>query len=152
MSYRRRIRWDEMAYTRNPHPARGPEVYSLDELRYYLRKFWTDRMYGVCHITGGKAAFCNACGMVQGYFKSVFVDDPPKMQFLRAETQRRVSKAVRNVLTGKIRYETDLRNVRHAIGKLDPEGRPPAGVKEFPRVTEFQLQWSRLGPRVHRLS
>jgi hypothetical protein len=151
MTYRRRIRWDEMAYTRNPSPARGPEVYSLDELRYYIRLFWKDRMYGVCHVQGGKSAFAKACGMAYGYFVTVFVDDPPKMQFLRADRQRLVSKAVRNVLTGKIHYETDPKNVRRAVGKYEPDGTPPQGVTPITRPAEWRLHWNRFGPRIDRI-
>lgn len=152
MSFHRRITWAEMAYTRNPNPARGPEVYSLDELRHYCRLFWRNRMYGVCHVSGGQKAFSKACGLDKRSFIGIFIDEPPKQQYLRADTQRRVSKAVRNVLTGKIHYETDPQNVRGAIGKFDFEGKPPAGVKEFPRTAEFRLQYSRFGPRLHRLA
>lgn len=152
MTYRRRITWVEMVYTRNPTPARGPEVYSLDELRYYIREFWTNRLYGICSLRGGKSAFIKACGLGAPHFEKVLLSDPPKMQFLRAETQRRLSKAVRNVLTGKIHYETDPRNVSHAIGIFDLEGRPPVGSKEVPRAVEFRLQFSRFGPRIHRLA
>lgn len=147
-----RITYAEMAYTRNPTPARGPEVYSLDELRYYARKFWNDRIYGICGVEGAKNAFSAACGLRHQYLKKLLVDDPPQLQFVRADTQRRISKAVRNVIMGKIRYVTDPKRIRRAIGVYDPNGMPLEGVREAPRAVEFALRKGLFGPRLHRLS
>lgn len=151
MTYRRRITYAEMATTRNPYPARGADVYSLDELRYYLRKFWADPVYGIVTVYGAKSAFLRACEMDAPYFKKIFIENPPQAEFLSAKTQRRISTKVRNVLTGKIHYETDPLKPHRALGVLDENGTPPGEMEMIPREVRFNLKWSRFGPRIARL-
>lgn len=147
----RRMPFAEMATTRNPWPARGAEVFSLDELRHYLRKFWEDPVYGICQVSGAKPAFLRACHIPVGYFKKLFIDDPPGQQYLSARMQRRISKHVLNVLTGKIHYETNLKRVRYAVGVYDPHGVPPASAPPIVRETRFILAYNQFGPRIARL-
>lgn len=149
---RLRFRYEDMRFERNPFPARGPEVLSLDELRHYLRKFWSDPVYGIVNVKGAKAAFLRAVGIGSGAFLALFIHEPPGFQFMGRKTQRAISKAVLNVLHGKIHYETDLRRINYAIGVYDPAGQPPQGAPALAREVRFLLHQTRFGPRIARIS
>lgn len=140
-----------MAYTRNPNPARGPGVLSLDELRRHIRLFWKDPRYSISYIPGAKRAFIKTCEFPKKYFEQVFLSDPPEMEYLSARAQRRISKAVLNIAQGYITYVQDPMNFRRAIGFYDPKPLPPATEPPAIREIEFVLRNEGFGPRLFRV-
>lgn len=139
-----------MAYTRNPRPARGAEVLSLDELRRYLRLFWSDPEYGLAPVAGAFSAFIRACDVSAQHFRNIFLLEPPRQQFMGNDLQRRVSKAVLNVISGRIHYETDPKQVSRALGIYDPTGAPPGKIPPLRRDIQFTLRTTPYGPRLSR--
>lgn len=137
-----------MAYTRNPSPAQGPGVYSLDELRHYCRLFWRERRYGVCHVQGGQKAFTRACGYAdRSSFEDTLIADPPRSEFLASKRQRVISRIVRLVLSGKLHFETSPTNVARAIARFNNEGLPLVDQPPPARIIRFKLD----GARVRRV-
>lgn len=145
----RRVAYEDMSWCRNPTPARGPGIFSLDELRYYIRAFWTDPTYGICQVQGAKTAFIRACDVTASTIKETFLDK--SIEFLKDSTQRRISRCVKDVLTGRVIYCSKPRNACEAEGVYQDHPVPPANVKEAPRQIEFQLIQDRFGPRIRRI-
>lgn len=124
---------------------------SLDELRRYIRLFWTDPEYGLCTVPGAFTLFRQTCQLHSVYFRKLFLDVPPQMEFLAASRQRLISRAVLNVLSGRIHYEPHPTRLRRAIGVYDAQGAPPAAIPPLRRDVQFALRSSALGPRVYRI-
>lgn len=146
----KRIRYEDMAFTRNPNPARGRDIYSLDELRHYCRLLFRDRKYGVCHVAGGKVAFARACGYkrLESLYDTL-VADPPRNEFLSAVKQRTVSRIVRMVLNGKLYFVTSPTNAGRAMARINIDGTPLLEQPPAPKFVSFRLcgtQLKRVAP------
>lgn len=146
-----RVRYRDMPFTRNPWPARGPNVLSLDELRRYIRLFWLDPEYGLSEVRGAYQVFRRKCQLDTTYFRRLFLMQPPEMEYLSQSRQRLCSKAVLDVLTGRIHYEENPHNLCRAVAVYDPHGTPPGGIAAMKRDIPFSVRFERFGPRLHRL-
>jgi hypothetical protein len=136
---------------RNTRPARGPDVLTLSLLRHYLRKFWTDRVYGICGIQGGKEAFLRFCGEEFKYLiKDTLLREEPLSEYLPARAQRMLSRKVRQVLRGEVIFVQDSGKTatwRPILGAPEPPVPHELPAKDH----EFWLQKTPFGPKIRRL-
>ena len=136
---------------RNKKPATGPDVLSLCQLRHYVRLFWTDRRYGVCHIPGGKAAFLRFCTpRLASYVSQRITPDKPSSEYFPADLQRLLSKKVHQVLRGQIIFvEVDAKTATWRPLLHAPE--PP--LEHFIPFHDhhFRIEHTAIGPKIRRL-
>lgn len=129
---------------RNPNPARDPGVFSLDELRFHLRRFWSDPKWTLTEIPGAKRAFWQRCGFRHATsFIDLFIADPPRAEYLTREKQHMTSRTVRQMLTGLLRFSRGRDGVVVAFVDIVPGAREsaPAPIK---REIRFKLEGARI--------
>ena len=136
---------------RNPRPARGVDVLTLTQLRHYLRLFWSERQYGICHIPGGKAAFLRWCGdaATGNQIREKLLAQNPRSEYLSARLQRILSRKVLAVLRGQVIFVEDTPGTatwRPLLGSPEP---PVPGELVAPDH-QFRIEHTPVGPRIRR--
>lgn len=136
---------------RNPRPALGTAVLTLGQLRYYFRRFWEERAYGISHVTGGKAAFLRYCGDdAVGYqIRDKILSKEPRSEYLSAQLQRVLSRKVLAVLRGEVIFVEDgggRATWRPVLG--EPE--PPIPGEVLRPDHQFRIEHTAIGPRIRR--
>lgn len=141
----KRIPYEQMRYVRNPNPARGAGILSLDDIRRYIRLFRTDPVYGLMDVEGAIGAFMDSCHVSRQHFRQVFFP-PYEMEFVSRRLQTAVSKSILMVLDGKVRFDPDERRAGRAVMVYTPQGTPLQGVQRYQQGPEYALRMTRLGP------
>ena len=135
---------------KNPNPARGDGILTLDQLRYYIRAFKRDPRYGIAGLPHGFAAFVRFCGLdLKWQLKAKILPDTAYSNWLPARVQRRLSSKVRQVLKGQVIFVPASR--QHSTWKAVFDSPVPPVPGDIPhRDHEFLLERTVVGPKVRR--
>ena len=134
---------------RNPRPARGKDILTRDQLRYYLRKFWDDEAYGVCQVRGGKEAFLRWCGDdIRWQIMHKLLAPEPESLWLPARVQRIMSRKVLMVLRGQVIFIPE--GVGAIWRPLFDNPQPPVPEAVPRRDHEFRIDHTPVGIKIRR--
>ncbi len=119
---------------------------TIDQLKFYLRRFRRDPRYGICVRHGGWTAFTRACGDSAKYLNRL-VPTNPQNNWIPARVQLTLSRKVRQVLAGQLYI---LETPEGMTWCIEPHPRP-LDVEPPPRNHPMYIEHTAIGPKIRRL-